>query len=354
MRRAAAIALALGLAVALTLGLWPLVPRHHGGTAPAPMAEAPLDPALADRLTGFLETEAQGIDGLVVHRDGALAYRWGDAQTLSNLASVRKSVMSLLYGAAIDRGLIDLDTTLADLGIDESATPLTEVEKSATLRDLIRGRSGIYLLAGGETPLVEATRPQRGSAVPGAQFFYNNWDFNVLGVVFEEETGLEIGAALEQWIAQPLGMEDFHPSHAYVDRATTGSDYPAYRLHMSARDLARLGTLVVQRGVWEGERVVSAGWAREMITPHSEVGPPWSEPPISGYGYMWWINPETGDAIAAGWGGQYLLADSANGLSIAVLNDTGASRLGHLWFRWFGTAGRAQDLLTIHGLLTAP
>ena len=353
-RRAGLVALALTVAGLFTFGVWPLVPRGHSASAPAPMIEAPLEPALANRLTAFLETEAQGIDRLVVHRNGALAYGWGDTATPSNLASVRKSVMSLLYGAAVDRGLIALDTTLGELGIDESATPLTEEEKSATLRDLIRARSGIYLPSGAETPLMRETRPSRGSAAPGTRFFYNNWDFNILGVVFEQETGMEVGMALDDWFARPMGMEDFHRDHAYLDHWAGGSDHPPYRIHMSARDLARLGTLVVQRGVWEGEQIVSADWIDAAIFPHSEVGPPWSEPPITGYGYMWWINPATGDTIGSGWGGQYLYADNANGLSIAVLNDTGASLFGHLWFRWFGTRGRPQDVLAIHQMLTAP
>lgn len=52
-------------------------------------------------------------------------------------------------------------------------------------------------------------KPARGSFGPGEEFYYNNWDFNVLGTIFETETGIALGVAFNQWIAQPLGMQDF-------------------------------------------------------------------------------------------------------------------------------------------------
>ncbi|MCX7301198.1 MAG: hypothetical protein NTX73_12650 [Rhodobacterales bacterium] len=75
----------------------------------------------------------------------------GDNRAVSNLASVRKSVLAVPFCFAAEKGLFGLDETLADLGIDETAKPLTQTEKSATIRDLLMSRSGVYLPSRAET-----------------------------------------------------------------------------------------------------------------------------------------------------------------------------------------------------------
>ena len=76
---------------------------------------------------------------------------YGETSTPMNLASIRKSVLSLLFGIAWDRGLIELSQTLDVLGIDEKRTLLTHTEKQATIEQLLQSRSGIYLQSGAET-----------------------------------------------------------------------------------------------------------------------------------------------------------------------------------------------------------
>jgi CubicO group peptidase (beta-lactamase class C family) len=80
-------------------------------------------------------------------------------------------------------------------------------------------------------------RPARGSHAPGTFWYYNNWDFNVLGTILRKATGEDTFEAVERHIAQPIGMEHFTArdgKYAY-ERA---SEHPAYRMFMSARDLA--------------------------------------------------------------------------------------------------------------------
>ena len=72
--------------------------------------------------------------------------------------------MSALFGQAFDRGQIDLDATLGQLGIDDTPS-LTDNEKSASINDLLAARSGVYLPAEGGDGL---GRPVRGSHLPGA------------------------------------------------------------------------------------------------------------------------------------------------------------------------------------------
>src|SRR5688572_24140027 len=107
----------------------------------------------------------------------------GDVRRTFESHSVRKSLVSGLYGTAIARGEIDLDSTLADFAIDE-ATPLMAAERLATIRQVISARSGVYLPAAYGAGQ-DRGRPPRGSHAPGTHWFYNNWDFNIAGVVYE-------------------------------------------------------------------------------------------------------------------------------------------------------------------------
>ena len=336
------------IAVLLTLtACGPIVDRSLKPDMGLPMPTATLDRDREAMLSALLSENEGVIDAVVIVRDGRVLFSYGAVQAAFNLASARKSVLSLIYGIAADRGLIHLDATLADLGIDESRAPLTAQEKTATIRQLLQSRSGIYLPADAESEDAADIRPARGSDAPGAAFHYNNWGFNVLGTIFERETGMSIGTAFADWIAAPTGMQDFHPSHIFFDEDSGASDYPAYRIFMSARDLARLGTLVTQDGRWQGLQIVPAAWIESSGTDWSRAGPPLSAPPVDGYGLSWWVDPGRGDMVASGWGGQILYVGRSDGLVVAMLNDTGNCPLGHIWFRWFGARANGLDMMRI-------
>ena len=84
---------------------------------------------------------------LMVRQQGRLLFSWGDTTIPSYIASIRKSVLSLLMGRHVASGRIRLDATLGDLGIDD-VQPLTDIEKTARVRDLLCSRSGVYHPAG--------------------------------------------------------------------------------------------------------------------------------------------------------------------------------------------------------------
>jgi CubicO group peptidase (beta-lactamase class C family) len=94
--------------------------------------------------------------------------------------------LSALYGIGVAEGRIKLDQTLAELGIDDRAPSLSDSEKQATIRDLLMMRSGVYHPAAYEGPGIAERRLQRGSHPPGSFWYYNNWDVNTLGIIYEK------------------------------------------------------------------------------------------------------------------------------------------------------------------------
>jgi CubicO group peptidase (beta-lactamase class C family) len=233
------------------------------------------------------ELERLGTAALMVIDNGQVVFEWGNTANNFMAHSMRKSLVSALYGIAVDQGKIDMSKTLQDLGIDD-IVPLTTAEKRATVADLLKARSGVYIPAAGEVASMKADRPDRGSHPPGTFWYYNNWDFNALGTIFDQETGQNIYQAFKTWIADPIEMQDFTTENLQYTYEYWLSKHPYYGFRISARDLARFGQLYLQEGEWQDTQLIPADWVRESTAAHSEIGPD------KGYGYLWWTGVNGG------------------------------------------------------------
>lgn len=280
-----------------------------------------------ERLERALATaDSVGSGALVVVDGGAIVAHGGAIAEAYQVASVRKSLLSILLGIAVDRGQLDLDATLAELEIDDVAPSLTPTEKTATVRDLLTARSGVYHVAAYEPAAMRARRPARASHAPGEFWFYNNWDFNALGTIYERATGVDVFEGFRREIAGPLGLENFDPDgQQWVDHPN--SRHPAYVFRMSAQDLARVGLLMARDGMWSDRRIVSRSWVATSTSPVvPEVS--WG----SGYGYMWWVPVDgrhyegvtipDGSFIARGNGPHHMLVVPEQDLIIVHMAET--------------------------------
>ena len=235
---------------------------------------------------------------------------WGATTDRFNVHSIRKSFISALYGIHVREGRIDLAATMGGLGIEDNEPVLTPVEKTATVKQLLQARSGVYHPALYETASMKAKRPPRGSHDPGTFWYYNNWDFNVLGTILEQQARTKIFADFKKRIADPIGMQDYRVEDG---KYVTGADsiHPAYPFRMTARDMARFGLLYLRQGRWKDQQVVPADWVKESTTSYSDAGS------SGGYGYLWWIAVNgkhlpgvalpDGSYSARGAGGHYIL-----------------------------------------------
>ena len=273
---------------------------------------------------------------MVIDR-GFAVISWGDTEKKVNCHSVRKSFLSALYGIYPDK--LKTSETLKDLNLREKS-PLTETEKKATVADLLKARSGVYLPAAYETDRMKEKRPKRGSHEPGKFWYYNNWDFNALGSIFEHRTKEKIFSAFERKIARPLNMSFKAADGKYVkDKASLHSAYPFY---MSASDRARFGLLFMRNGKWKDKQIIPEKWITESTASYSKAGTG------IGYGYMWWVstgqwhlgNKIKGKAYSArGVWGQYIVVLPEHELVIVQVSDRkgGAANL----------SGKINDLLKL-------
>jgi CubicO group peptidase (beta-lactamase class C family) len=272
-----------------------------------------------------------GSTAVMIVQHGLVIAEWGDTTARAPLASVRKSLLSALIGIAVARHQINLDATLGSLDTDDNAPSLSAEEKTATVRDLLEARSGVYHPACYETTRMAELRPARFSHKPGTFWYYNNWDFNALGTIYEHAVRSSIYDAFLHEIAEPIGMEDYRSSDGeYVQ--CSASVHPAYTFNMSARDLVRFALLYLDGGKWQDRQIVPVQWVKDSTRAYSQsdFGP--------GYGYLWWTGfgrLPPGTFFAAGAGGQFAFVIPSSDLVLVhraphVILSNGSPRLSEI------------------------
>ncbi len=117
------------------------------------------------------------------------------------------------------------------------------------------------------------------------------------------------------WL-RPIGMQDFQRDLHKKSGDMTQSNHPAYHMHFSTRDMARLGYLMLREGNWDGRQLVPRAWAKRIVTPvtrNTEMNPASNRNGRFGYGYLWWVfdGPQPSSAFdgaytGIGAGGQFI------------------------------------------------
>ncbi len=234
---------------------------------------------------------------MVVLHKGKVVYDYGKIAQPLLVHSIRKAVLNGLFGLYVKKGQIDLNATLAELDIDDN-NPLSETEKSATIRQLMQSRSGVYHPATAETVNMASQRPARGAHEPGEAYYYNNWSFNVLGHIFTQLTGKGVLETTLSELAELTGMQDtglpiatfINPddnvsiSHlnGFYQFEPEHSKYGAYHMRLSARDLAAYGQWMLDN-LQGRSNDLPANWVAESSRLHSVTNAKYN----LGYGLLW-------------------------------------------------------------------
>ncbi len=282
-------------------------------------------------LRAWLKT--QKTTALHVSVQGRVIFEYGDLKRVSKVASVRKSILAMLYGNYYAQGEVDLNKTVEDLGLTD-VQPFLPIEKFATLHHLLTARSGVYLPTANQE--LTDLSPRRGSQAPGTYFQYQNWDFNAAGTAFEKISGKDIFVALEEELVKPIGMQDFDRALQRKNNEMPITKHPEYAMYLSTRDMARLGLLMLSDGNWKGKQVMPKDWAYRITTlvTHAQdlhpmgVGAHQTRIGRWGYGMLWWVwdaqsfpgtvtGPYQGAFSAMGANGQYITVLPSMNLVIA-------------------------------------
>jgi len=263
-----------------------------------------------------------------LHPDRHPYYRGGDVHTLQ---SVTKSVTATLIGIAIERGdLPGVKTPVFELLSDFDLSAVDPRVRDATLEDLLTMRLGIEWhetdrpLNDTNTTLqleksddwIDFTLAQPADADPGQRWAYNSGASHLMSAILYQATGRPAAEYAEQVLFGPLGIRDY-----YWKTDPQGFSDTEGGLYLTSEDLARIGWLYLQDGVWEGRRLLPEGWVEAATARHVEDVAPDNPTWNYGYGYQWWRLDTSGLAVWAGlgFGGQYLVVIPERGL-VGVAN----------------------------------
>ena len=266
------------------------------------------------------------IDSLMIVRNGYVVldayFSPYDGSFPHDLASVTKSVMTTLIGIAVDQGKLQLDQKVVSFFPHRSIANLDERKKSMTILDLVSMRNGMESKCfHGDEPTLDAMRSttdwvqealdRKMVYDPGTHFCYDSPGMHLLSAILQETTGQTALEFAQQYLFGPLGIRD-----VVWLTDPQGYTYGWGDLHLKPEDAAKLGYLWLNRGVWNGQQIVSASWVSASVQAHSRmVGNEY------GYGYGWWVT--SFDFYAMGRGGQYIhVMPSTN--TIVVITAGGA------------------------------
>lgn len=277
--------------------------------------------------------------GMVVLKDGGIVYenyfRGNDATTTPILMSVSKSVVSFLFGVAMDEGKIESLERTVDSYVPELKGSGYE---GVRIKDVLQMSSGIHFnedygdytsdiarlamafVNGSVDDFVFGLKRER---TPGTFNHYVSADTQVIAMVLEAATGEQLADLTQSRLWSRLGVE--HDAYWLTD--PDGEEFALGGFNATVRDMARFGQLYLNDGRnFAGEQLVSTDWVRASVTPDAPHLMPGRDNPLHdwpmGYGYQWWI-PENqpkegrGDFSAIGIYGQFVYVNPDAGVVIA-------------------------------------
>lgn len=238
---------------------------------------------------------------------------------LHTLQSVTKSVTSILLGIALDlNDSYNTETKVMPFFKDYEIDSKDIRKKEITIEDLLSMRSGLewneddYTDPKNDCDLLEKSDEwiqyilnKPTDTIPGTKFEYNSGASVLLGKITRSITGKRIDKWAEEKLFEPLGITDY-----YWKETPDGEIDTEGGLFLKTEDLAKIGTLFLNKGKWNNKQIVSENWVSSSINPIVDSVDPENESE-TGYGYQWWIpqhkNGKSQIFAGIGYGGQYLM-----------------------------------------------
>lgn len=229
------------------------------------------------------ELERTGSTCVAVIKDGELVHDayWngGSEKGRHRVYSITKSLTSLLVGLAADNGTVDLGVRN---GIDEWRGTRAE---AITAHDLLSMTSGRHWDEGTDSRMIRDEADKTAYALglaqdhaPGSKWVYDNSAVQTLESVLDDAYDTDdVVKVAQDRLLDPLGMRDTVWPRDQAGNALTFSG-----VESTCLDLARVGHLMLNRGMWDGKQLVSSGFVEQATRPSSDLN--------AAYGLLWWVN----------------------------------------------------------------
>jgi CubicO group peptidase (beta-lactamase class C family) len=276
------------------------------------------------QINEYVKEKLPHTTSILIVRNGYIVfeeYYRGEKDDLRDLIGATKSVTSALIGIAIQEGYV--------AGVDEKMIRFFPEFESEALDPQVREITIRHLLtmtAGFGPDVMGIAFPDRIQRMlesplkskPGQEFAFNSTASNILSMIITKTTGLMALEFGEEYLFEPLGISDLRWSDMIL--FTFGSQ----GLRLSTQDMAKIGYLYLNEGMWDGSQIIPKEWVVESTKKQIEVID--SELWISdGYGYQWWTTSVNGHSAYTAWGfdGQHICVIPYLNMVIAITGSGG-------------------------------
>ncbi len=308
-------------------------------------------PKSSHEISGLTQQEIERLEDLgttafLVLKHGELLYEhyWHpyEASNRFNSFSVAKSIVGILTGTAVQKGLLGLDDSVA-----KYLPPFaTEGRAAITIRHLLMMSSGLNWSESESSAWSDNARAYYGNDLlkmvgrlklreqPGHTFRYASGNTQILGYVLSRVSGMTLSAYASGALWTPIGSE--HHAYWNLDRKH-GTEKAFCCFYATPSDLSRIGQLYLNEGTWNGITILSAGFVQESLSPVM-LYDPLRRCPADHYGLHWWLAKYEGVDFfyARGIRGQYVICNRE--LKVIIV------RMGHHRKAVYPKSGHPPDL----------
>ncbi len=258
------------------------------------------------------------VESVLIIRNGYMvldAYSYPYAPEVPHhIDACTQSITAALVGIAIDKGyLTDVNQTLLDIFPNRIVKNIDNNTRRIGLQNLLTMTSGfkcsdpfLYLQSGMMNMILDPNLRMSEdwtqyiidlpmAETPGTRYRYCNYDPFLLSVIIEDMTGMDALAFAKKYLFDPLGIFDIgwgsNPQGIILGYG---------ELFMRPQDMAKIGFLYLNKGLWDGKRIISSRWIDVSTTKQIDTDL------LPGYGYHWWI-VSPGIYTSAGNKGQFIM-----------------------------------------------
>ena len=287
-----------------------------------------------------ISSDYNNMVGMVIMKDGAVAYenyfKGCTAESRIHVFSVTKSIVSILFGIALDKGLLEsIDKKVLDFFPDYTVKRGEKTIQNIRIKDMLtmtvpyKYKFNPYTKYFTSTDWVKFSLDKLGGKGTIGEFRYAPIiGPDILSGILAKVTGQSVLEFARENLFEPLGINveknitfdskeeqmDFYKSTSMngwvADPA--GTNTAGWGLTISPVDMAKIGQMYLNKGVWNGQRIVSEKWVTESTTEKTR----WKKLNLP-YGYLWWIGEKDGFA-AMGDGGNIIFVSPEKNMVVAI------------------------------------
>lgn len=293
------------------------------------------------RMESVIPSEYENMTGMVIFKDGEAVYeKYYNGFTEENrihIFSATKSIISILFGIAIDKGLIEsIDQKVLDFFPDYQVKRGEKTLQNVRIRDMLtmtvpyKFKFNPYVKYFTSPDWVKFSLDKLGGKGKIGEFRYAPIvGPDVLSGILVKATGKSILDFARENLFDPLGINvegtitfknKEEQMEFYKDNdvsgwvaGPTGVHTAGWGLTLSPTDMAKIGQMYLNGGIWEGMRIVSESWVNESTSEHSR----WDRIGV-GYGYLWWKAEDENGFAAMGDGGNIIYVSRDKKMVVAI------------------------------------